>query len=104
MKAVSSDKFVEFLINRIPHYDEQILRDIRPQKTKIVPQWWKTREAVRKLSEGIAFDDSKKVVQIVEDGWIGKVNMGTFHSFGGGEYIFDKINVDCPQIDAWKPE
>lgn len=97
-----TDKFTEFLISRVPHYDQQILRDIRPPRVKIVPEWWKTRETVRKISEGIGFSDSRKAFRIIEDGWIGHVESGKFSSFTGVEHSFDRFHEVFPQLGTWK--
>lgn len=61
---MTTEEFSDFLARRSEHLDDLILADIKPdifEPTKTIPKWWHIRESVRKISEGIAFSQSRKV-------------------------------------------
>lgn len=66
---MNTDKFHDFLISRIPVFDEAILSNWRPVDEWMEEPmhggferpfaWWNCREAVRKLSEMSAYKQSE---------------------------------------------
>lgn len=52
----------DYLFRRVPDYDAMILKDIRERDCWVesvvcgrLPDWWDVREAVRRISEGLAY-------------------------------------------------
>lgn len=99
-------EFCDFISRRMEHLDEAILEQMMPSPGRVVPTWWERRETVRRLSEGLAFRPSKKVTEIIEDGWIGTVTLGKWKEpkpgtlFDRFEKVFPDMNQDWPYDQA----
>jgi hypothetical protein len=61
--AIQERAFNNFLLDRAPDYDKEILKDVRPDDwimLTLCSPWFQSREAVRRLSEGLTFEPTDK--------------------------------------------
>lgn len=90
--SIKSSKFAEFLLKRSELLDEEIIRSIHPDSTwigrvetgSLGPPWFDTQEAVRRISEGLAFVPSNRL--------------------DGPESTFDRFSNVFPDLSkCWEP-